>query len=960
MSLGNTTNVKFFRIFLVLLVAAAGCAGNAVAQEAIGQDLQSIKQLTKAISHAEALLKKYPHNDFTPNLMFQLSELYLKQSALKFQREMMTYEDAEEKFRQGLLSGEPEAPRADFSQTIEVSVSLLEKFQELHFRDKVLYRVALCYSEEGNEDKAAEYFKLLSEATEDSALLEEAYFRLGEYYFERQNYSNTIDYYSRLLNGWDSPFFDMALYKLGWSYYNVQDYRKALTTFVYLIEEINLANRIDADGRGGTKADLHAEAIQYVAVCLAEFGGADRAESFLAEKKDQAYVQEVLEHLADLYRQRSFYADAVKTLELLLLFYPDKSGAAGFQKQIVDNYELAGDKAQADAGRARFLKNYGPGSMWLSGIRDGHKKQEVMAIAEEFLYTLGTETQALAQTVQDSTEYRRAINYYSSYLEKFPAFERAHKVQFYLAECYYEIADFTEAAIAYYAVLLNHPQSEFCETAAYNRILAYNRLYEANSSVDSTDLFLVNFLGKGSDTVTDVKAESPTQVQLLQASNDFFTYYASNEKSNEVLMNFAQIFYELERFDLAKQVYAEVIARPVQNPYLTQAYSLMAQSEFKVGNFEASENWYQKLATQFPDSTKLVEKANKMIASSRFRRAEISLASGDTLRAAEAFERVATTAPDRAIAERALFEAAKQYEKLQKRSKAITLYEEMFVHFPKSKLVDEALFKAGLLCEDMQSWDRAAANYLQLYRHDRFSRYAARSLFFAAKCYETDRQWNLARKYYGEYTEAYVQDADRFLEAAFRKGEVAFNLGHFQTALRDLKFVVISFRKFVNERVSVENYIPANAQFLIAEISFETFKEVKLTPPLEVKLKRKRALFQKTVKAYTAAAKFKVAEWTTASSYKIGLTFEAFGDALLESPRPENLSQQNIEKYNEKLLERVLPFKEKAQQTYAANVKTARENHITNNWVLESEKRLRALNTELGLSSLDLGEESGS
>ncbi|MCH9008847.1 tetratricopeptide repeat protein, partial [candidate division KSB1 bacterium] len=217
MSLGNTTNVKFFRIFLVLLGAAAGCAGNAVAQEAIGQDLQSIKQLTKAISHAEALLKKYPHNDFTPNLMFQLSELYLKQSALKFQREMMTYEDAEEKFRQGLLSGEPEAPRADFSQTIEVSVSLLEKFQELHFRDKVLYRVALCYSEEGNEDKAAEYFKLLSEATEDSALLEEAYFRLGEYYFERQNYSNTIDYYSRLLNGWDSPFFDMALYKLGWS-----------------------------------------------------------------------------------------------------------------------------------------------------------------------------------------------------------------------------------------------------------------------------------------------------------------------------------------------------------------------------------------------------------------------------------------------------------------------------------------------------------------------------------------------------------------------------------------------------------------------------------------------------------------------------------------------------------------------------------------------------------------------
>ncbi len=60
-------------------------------QESPGQDIKQFRNLTEAIKGSEELLAKYPESDFTPNVMFQLVELYAKRSVLKFQREMLVF-----------------------------------------------------------------------------------------------------------------------------------------------------------------------------------------------------------------------------------------------------------------------------------------------------------------------------------------------------------------------------------------------------------------------------------------------------------------------------------------------------------------------------------------------------------------------------------------------------------------------------------------------------------------------------------------------------------------------------------------------------------------------------------------------------------------------------------------------------------------------------------------------------
>lgn len=937
----------------LISVATVMVSNSLQGQESPGQDIKKIRSLAKAIADSETLLAKYPDIDFTPNLMFQLSGLYAKRATLRYQREMMVYEETLEKYDQNIIEDEPTIPRINFQDAIEICYKLLEKYPNIPFRDKVLYRIAICHLQEGNKEKALEYFQKTASEANDRQLLEEANFRLGEFYFDARFFEQAVDYYSRLLNSWDSPFFDMALYKLGWSQYNLGHYSQAISTLIYLIEDINLLQEVESEVLGKTKADLRREAIEYVAICFAEYGGPQKAKEFLKERKDKDYTVQVLLDLADLYKQRNFYTEAIEAINVLLDFYPDDPNAPKYQEKIVENYELAGDKEKANEARARLIAKYGPGSRWLKRIRDEGHRQEVLDTVEEFLYTLGTDAQAKAQETKMKLDYQLAINRYNSYLEKFPNSDRSAKVLFYLSECLYDINEFDEAADSYYELVMEYPNSEFRETAAFNRILAYDQLLQNNSHSDSTTLMLNNFLGNGKTEVDTIRVDNSYQAYLLQASNEFYLFFPNSAKLPEVLMKFAQTLYELEEYSLAKESYQRVVHGSSTNGYLPQAYIMTAQCAFNQENYGEAEEWFQELTKLFPDSVRYVERANKMIASTRFKIAETFIEKGDTLAAAEEFEKISWVSPDSAIAEHALFEAALHYEKIGNQEKALTLFESMLTRFSNSNLVDKSLFKAGVICEELEDWPRAATNYLALYKRGSDSQFASKGLFFAAKSYENFGDYDKARTYYEEYTKTYFHDPDRYLEAAFRKGEIAYNQKLYHTAMKEFEFVVKSYHTFIAQNADVESYMPAHAQFLIGEILFDSFQKITLSPPFERKLKRKKVKFEKVLKAYTEAAKFKVADWTTASSYKIGITFEEFADALLDSPRPKSLSGKALEEYNIKLWQSVVPFKEKALNTYRANVKRAIENNIENTWIVESKKRLEALTIELGFDSME-------
>jgi TolA-binding protein len=633
-------------------------------------------------------------------------------------------------------------------------------------------------------------------------------------------------------------------------------------------------------------------------------------------------------------------------LEAVLRLWPLHEQAPALHSKIVENYLRAGDLEKAEAARENIVKNYGPGSAWLNKYPEGPARENAIALAEENLYTLATEAQARGQKESSERFFRLAIERYRDFLGKFPKSANAPKVQYYQAECFYEIKDFTNAADAYQRVVTNYPESEFKNDAAYNRILAHFEELKSAPSTDTTTFSLADFLGSG--VSKPLRVPNPVYAKALLACNDFIKTLPTSEKLPDILMKYGETLVDLGQQELAQQIYAKIISSSPTSRFVVQAHLLNAQCAIQMEKYLDAEKWARAVVEKFPDSTRQVERANRIINSAKFKLAEGLKSRGDYGTAAQAFANIATSSTDTVIAELALVESALQYEQAGNKDKAIDIYEKLYYKFPNSARVDEALFKAAVLCEELNNWTRAAQNYLTIVSIRVNSPYAAKAVFAAAQCYENASLVENALKTYDRYLANYETDPSQYLEALCRAGEICFKRKDYAMASNYFQRTIAKYREYANDSKPVEEYVPAQAQFMLGEIRFESYRQINLEPPMDRNLQRKQTLFNEVLAAYKDAAMFQVADWTTAASYRIGAAFEEFGRAFWESPRPQ-IAEELLAKYEDQLMQRIRPFKERAFEAYQANVKQAEENGINNQWVDLSRQRIQVLAMELGM-----------
>ncbi|MEK7727754.1 MAG: tetratricopeptide repeat protein, partial [candidate division KSB1 bacterium] len=313
----------------LLLLAAAGnfftepAWAQTNAAKLAARDTVVVKDLEAAIVNAEGLIRKYPDSDFSPSVMFQLVELYVKRATYDFQQRMSSYELDLKRFDSGELKAEPMMPRVSYGKAIEMGYRILQQYPTAPFNDKVIYRIALCQMEEGNRDLSRDYFQRLLEEYPKSEYTVESNFRLGEYFFDKRDFALATDYYAKLLNQWQNPFYQMSLYKLAWSYYNTNNFSKAISTFIFLIDDVKLVSKAqDVAVLGKTKLDLRNESIEYLAQCFADYGGPDKARKFLEQFRGKDYGIDIFFKLADLYQSRNFYEESTRTLEITLEMWP--------------------------------------------------------------------------------------------------------------------------------------------------------------------------------------------------------------------------------------------------------------------------------------------------------------------------------------------------------------------------------------------------------------------------------------------------------------------------------------------------------------------------------------------------------------------------------------------------------------------------------------------------------------
>lgn len=949
------------RQLIILMFMLSPIAGSLCAQEALpvpdsaqvrvlAETAEMLSELDEAIKANELLIENYPNSDFTPTVMYQLMELNYRKATVIYQHEMGKYEQDMEAFDRGQLLAQPEMPTVSYAPTIQRAFELIEAFPTADFLDRVLYRIAFCHFESGNKDKAVEYFSRLIRDYPESEYRDEARFRLGEIHFAKHQYEEASAIYANLLMSYDGPFFNMALYKLGWSYFNTNRYEKAIGSFLFLIDELSRAAEESGDSLRGEASDLREEAITYVAESFIEIGGAKTAEKFLIDMGEKEYSGAIFIRLGELYEERTFYEEAAQTYELMLKIWPLAPRAAETQEKIIQGYVRAGKKAEADKARDVMVATYGPGSAWAQKFPDGEFYDSTMKLVSKNLYILATDAQARARENKSENDYKKALARYMVYLEKFPESEDAAKVQYYQAECFYELADYAGAMAAYEKVMINYPNSEFAPMSGYNRVIAALQSMGKPdlSASDSSVIFIHDFIGSGRDEILNIPNQN--YADLLHACNDFARILKKDAKLPEVMMKFGEALFELSYYKLAAEAYKMVINRGEESPYNLAAISMIAQSYYKNGDYMVSEGWYRRITRDYPDSLYYVDKAKDMVASAKFKIAEKLKEEGNVEMASRALAVIASTSDKMEVAEKAIIQSATGYEEAGNIRKAIILLENLRHRFPDSEQVDKSLLKAAQLSEQLPDYRRAAQDYLELIEIRPHSEFAETALYNAALCYENLGKHDRAAELFESYAATYKDDPGKRLEALCKSGDAAYKRKDYKRAKNIFESALRYFRQNSNAGIMLDEYYAAQAQFMLGEVYFTHYLKIKLVEPLQKNIKRKETTLQALVDAYNKAATYQIADWKTAALHKLGESFEEFGHFWWSSERPTGLDATQMASYEATLKgNKVEPFQMKALEFYRSNIRLGEENNIENDWVARSRTRLSALENVLGM-----------
>jgi TolA-binding protein len=511
----------------------------------------------QAIALFEKFVQQYPNDPtYTPDAMFRLGELYFERSAIAFQNAVQQVMESRDK---GVELPEPDK---DFSPTINLYRELITRFPNYQRIDGVYYLIGYCLNEMGEPEKARiawlnlvcaneydfrktleavpdeklaakaereaknpsltiggiqtatpkdaplrDYYGNCKPAVQSSRFIGETWLRIGEYRFDYdvtpEGMAYAISAYKRVLNDKEDRNYNLALYKVAWSYYRAFRYPEAVRTFAALVEWSDEEQK--RTGKAGS--ELRAEAVQYLAIAFAyddwnenqvpdpQEGlatGLARVQDPNLMAQDRQWTAEVYHALGSVWFDEAKYPQAIEVWNLALKRWPNHPKSPEMQNNIARAYTRANELEEAVKARA-LLGNYSEGSAWWNANMDHPLEQRrAEQLAEEAvvaaaiyhhenaqrLRRLGVQDRDLELIRQAQEQYGLAARAYRGYIQRYPNSPQAYDLQYNLADALFWSENYEEAAREYAAVRDSNLDDKYLSEAARRVVESLKRLVD--------------------------------------------------------------------------------------------------------------------------------------------------------------------------------------------------------------------------------------------------------------------------------------------------------------------------------------------------------------------------------------------------------------------------------------------------------------------------------------------------
>ncbi len=952
----------------------------AVLTKKIDQRIERNRAKTKKLrSDAMKLLDKFITE--SPDDEPEMAEALMRMGELEWEdsREQFLVRFQEWEKKPTDQRGDP--PNPDFSRPRGRFLRVLKNYKTFEQYDLALYVDGFLANEEAKFEEALGRFNKILEWFPKSRFAPDAHMVRAEFEFTKDfpDFANAFREYEEVLKYKDNELYDIALFKSAWCLWRMDRPEDAAKRFLAVFKAT-----AEGSGKKSGKDELQTEALKNLVAVFVE-DEKNRAEDmhrFLVKAGGEKFAGRIVRALAEGLYDQSHYERGIEAYRLLLKLEPMSPDAYKYGLAIAQGHSTMETWGKLQDDYRWLLKEYVPpepkskqkASAWVKA----HNAATVAAAAAAIEKQLRDDAVGLhAKAQRDKTskgEYSGAIGLYEVYLTRYGSGKEAYEVHYNLAEiAFYHLEDANKAADHYMAAVRLNPKGPHSRDALYNALAAleFARYKELDAAKAA---------GKKPQ-------ESPTDKKLTEAMELYIKTYPNDPDIPELLFRQGKLYYDYEIYDPAVRQFGLLVEKYPRGKYAEGAGELILDSFNKSKDYENIETWARRLKTAPAFmATDKQKRLNGLIVVAVFKQGEQLAEAGKHDRAASAYLRAAKEFPTEPRAAQAAVNAeveakkggdletmkaavailisdhrgrdeaaqgawiaANTFQEVGLFSEAADYHDVIAENFPKSQHHKDAAFNSVLLRTTVGETQRAIDSgnrFRKVYPRDES---AEEVTFLMGKAYEKAEKWKDAAGIYERYTHNAKTPSGQ-IEAFVRLASVRVKLSDEKGAGQALSRAMDTYKLRKGQLDDSGKYFAAKAKYLQGERILAEFEAVKIegdVKQLKDRLKKKGELLKKAADTFLGTAEMAVAEWTTASLYQIGFTYETFTKALLNSPPPAALSKEDQELYKQQIDEFVVPIEERALEAYESGWKKALELGIFNSWTAKMRAALGRLNSEL-------------
>ena len=811
-------------------------------------------------------------------------------------------------------------------EAIKTYKKLLEMYPDYERNDQVLYQMSRAYDELGQTEDAMQVMQRIVTEHPYSKYIAEVQFRRGEYFFIRKKYLDAEDAYSAIIDMGDSTsYFELALYKMGWTLYKQELYEQALHRYIAMLDyRLSIGDDFDQDYEDD---DGHrvADTFRVVSLSLSNIGGPEVIDEYFSVRGDRGYADKIYRNLGEFYLSKLRYHDAASVYGSFIELNPFHRKSPHFNMRIVKIYAKGEFPLLVVESKKEFASKYAlQAEYWRYFNMD--ESPEVVSFLKTNLKDLAVHYHALYQNEGLAEErpaaFAQAQRWYREFLSSFPDDPESPPINYQFADLLLEHHDYAKAASEYERTAYDYPPHEQSSAAGYAAIFAHRE----------------NLKGATGARQVDVKQETVT------SSLRFADTFPEHEQAPVVLRAAAEDLYEMKDFPLAIASAIKLIQTysDADPALLRSAWAVIANASIDTAEYVDAENAYAHVLDLTAPDDESLDAVIEGLAASIYKQGEQAQLLDDYRGAAEHFLRIKDVAPSSNIRAAAEYDAAAALIHLKDWQLAASTLEDFRNGNPDHELYAEATKQLASVFREDGQFARAAGEYERVAAEADDPQLSREALLLAGDLYEQAASPHSALNVYLRYVAEFPRPLDLALETRTRIAEMYEAKGDSDLYREELNTIVAINESAGDEQTDRSQYLAAQAALVLTERLYHQFSELKLVLPFEQSLAEKQKRMDVALAAFTSLVDYEVAEVTAAATFYIAEIYYEFSKALLESERPADLDAKQMVDYEMVIEEEAFPFEERAIDVHEENVGLLAVG-VYNAWVQSSLDKLAVL-----------------